>query len=159
MFRPDLWRQYCLFASMSLPLCVYLPFRNATPVGLGLTWGPLFTVTFLKALSLNAVTFCGCCCSVAPSCLTLCNPLNFSTPGFPVLHHLLDWVCSHSCALSQWCLPIISSSVILFSSRLQSFPVSGSFQMSQFFTLGDQKVLELQLQYQSFQWTVRTNLL
>ena len=43
---------------------------------------------------------------------------------------------SNSCPLSQWCHPTISSSVITFSSCLQSFPASGSFQMSQFFTSG-----------------------
>ena len=41
---------------------------------------------------------------------------------------------SNSCPLSQWCHPTISSSVIPFSSCLQSFPASGSFQVSQFFT-------------------------
>ena len=41
--------------------------------------------------------------------------------------------CSNSCPLSQWCNPTISSSVIPFSSCLQSFPASGSFPMSQFF--------------------------
>ena len=46
--------------------------------------------------------------------------------------------CSDSCPLSQWCHPIISSSVIFFSSCLQSFPASGSFQMSQFFASGGQ---------------------
>ena len=39
----------------------------------------------------------------------------------------------NSCPLSQWCHPTISSSVVPFSSCLQSFPASGSFQMSQFF--------------------------
>ena len=39
--------------------------------------------------------------------------------------------CSNSCPLSRWCYPTISSSVIPFSSCLQSFPASGSFQMSQ----------------------------
>ena len=48
--------------------------------------------------------------------------------------------CSNSCPLSQWCHPTISSSVIPFSSRLQSFPASGSFQMSQFFTSGGQRI-------------------
>ena len=48
--------------------------------------------------------------------------------------------CSNSCPLSQWCHPTISSSVIPFSSCLQSFPVSESFPMSQFFTLGDQNI-------------------
>ena len=37
------------------------------------------------------------------------------------------WACSNSCPLSQWCHPTISFSVIPFSSRLQSFPTSGSF--------------------------------
>ena len=45
---------------------------------------------------------------------------------------------SNSCPLSWWCFPTISSSVIPFSSHLQSFPASGSFQMSQFFASGDQ---------------------
>ena len=44
--------------------------------------------------------------------------------------------CSNSCPLSQWCHPTISSSVIPFSSCLQSCPASGSFPMSQFFTSG-----------------------
>ena len=47
-------------------------------------------------------------------------------------------VYSNSCSLSQWCHPTISSSVIPFSSCLQSFPASGSFQMSQLFALGGQ---------------------
>ena len=46
--------------------------------------------------------------------------------------------CSNSCPLSQWSHPTISSSVISFSSYLQSFPASGSFQMSQFFASGGQ---------------------
>ena len=49
-------------------------------------------------------------------------------------------VYSNSCPLSLWCHPIISSSVIPFSSCLQSFPESGSFQMSQFFTSGGQSI-------------------
>ena len=47
---------------------------------------------------------------------------------------------SNSCPLSGWCHPTISSSVIPFSSCLQSFPASGSFQMSQFFTSGGQSI-------------------
>ena len=44
--------------------------------------------------------------------------------------------CSNSCPLSQWCHPTILSSVVPFSSCLQSFPASGSFPMSQFFAVG-----------------------
>ena len=44
------------------------------------------------------------------------------------------------CPLSRWCHPTISSYVVPFSSRHQSFPASGSFQMSQFFTSGGQSI-------------------
>ena len=46
----------------------------------------------------------------------------------------------NSCPLSQWSSPAISSSVVPFSSYLQSFPTSGSFQMSQLFALGRQNI-------------------
>ena len=49
-------------------------------------------------------------------------------------------VYSNSCPLSQWCHPTISSYVIPYSSCLQSFLASGSSQMSQFFTSGDQSI-------------------
>ena len=48
--------------------------------------------------------------------------------------------CSNSCPSSQWCHPIISSSVVPFSSCLQSFPASGAFQMNQFFPSGGQSI-------------------
>ena len=53
-----------------------------------------------------------------------------STPG----------VYSNSCPLSRWSHPTISSSVIPFSSRFQSFPASGPFQISQFFASGGQSI-------------------
>ena len=77
------------------------------------------------------------CCSVIKSGLTLCDPIDCSIPSFPVLH-LSPGVCSNSGPLSQWCYPIISSSVPPFSSCLQSFPASESFPMSQFFSSSDQ---------------------
>ena len=46
----------------------------------------------------------------------------------------------NSCPLSRWCHPAISSSVVPFSSCPQSFPASGSFQMSQLFTSGGQNI-------------------
>ena len=71
-------------------------------------------------------------------CLTLCDPMDCSMPGFPVQQKLLK--CSNLCPSSRWCHPTISSSVIPFpfSSCLQSFPASGSFPMSQFLALGGQ---------------------
>ena len=49
-------------------------------------------------------------------------------------------ICSNSCPLSQWCHPAISSSVVPFSSNLQSFPASESFLMSRLFTSGSQSI-------------------
>ena len=49
-------------------------------------------------------------------------------------------VYSNSCPVSWWCHPPILSSVVPFSSCLQSFPASGSFQMSQFFSSGGQSI-------------------
>ena len=60
------------------------------------------------------------------------------------------------CPLSRWCHPTISSSVVLFSSCPQSFPASGEW-VSSLHQVA--KVLEFQLQHQSFQWTPRTDLL
>ena len=79
----------------------------------------------------------------------------FATPWTAACHDSLfiqpPGVYSNSCPLSRWCHPTISSSVVFFSSCLQSFPASGSFQMSQF-SHHVTKVLEFQLQHQSFQW-------
>ena len=52
----------------------------------------------------------------------------------------LPGACSKSCLSSQWCHPTISFSVTPFFSCLQSFPASGPFQMSQFFTSGGQSI-------------------
>ena len=49
-------------------------------------------------------------------------------------------VCSNSCPSSRWCHPTISSSVVPFSSCLQSFPASGFSPMSQFFPSGGQSI-------------------
>ena len=48
--------------------------------------------------------------------------------------------CLNSCSSSRWCHPTISSSVVPFSSCPQSFPASGSFQMSQFFSSGGRSI-------------------
>ena len=77
--------------------------------------------------------------SVAQSCPTLSAPRWLQhtrllcpppTPG----------AYSNSCPLGQWCHPTISSSVVFFSSHLQSFPASGSFPMNQFSASGGQSI-------------------
>ena len=77
-------------------------------------------------------------CSVAHSCLTICDPMDCSTPGFPVLS-LSPGVSSNSRPLNLWCHPTVSASVVPFSC-LQSFPASGSFPRSQFFASHGQSI-------------------
>ena len=72
--------------------------------------------------------------SVAQSCPTLRDPMNCSMPGLPVSHQHPEFTQTHI----QWCHPAISSSVVPFSSCLQFFPISGSFQMSKVFASGGQ---------------------
>ena len=79
------------------------------------------------------------CCSVTQSCLTLCNPIDCSTPGFPVHQQLWELAQIHVYQVGDAIQPSHPlSSIVPFSSCLQSFPASGSFQMSQFFTSGGQ---------------------
>ena len=75
--------------------------------------------------------------SVAQSCLTLCDPMDCSTPGFPVLHQLLELAQTHVHWVSDAIQP---SHPVSPSSHLQSFPASGSFPISQFFTSGGQSI-------------------
>ena len=77
--------------------------------------------------------------SVTQSCLTLCDPMDCSTPGFPVHQQLPELTQAHV----HWVGDAIQPSHPLSSpspSSLQSFPASGSFQMSQLFTSGGQSI-------------------
>ena len=79
-----------------------------------------------------------CCCSVAESCPTnSLQPHGLQYVRFPCPSPT-PRIYSNSCSSSWWCHPTISSSVIPFSSHLQSFPASGSFPVSQFFASGGQ---------------------
>ena len=98
-----------------------------------------------------------CCCSAAKSCLALCNPMNYSTLGFPALHYLLEFVQTHI----HWVSDAIQRSHLLPPPSLFAFYFSqhqGLFQMSRLFT-SMARVLELQLQHQSFRWPFRTDFL
>ena len=79
-----------------------------------------------------------CCCSVAKSCLTLCDPMDCSQQAS--LSFTVSRVCSNWHPLSGWCHPTISASVIPLSSCPQSFPASGSFPMSWLFPSGSHSV-------------------
>ena len=71
------------------------------------------------------------CCSIAKSCLTICDLMDCSRPDVPVLRYLPEFAQTHiNC---RWCHPTNSCSVIPSSFCLQSFPASGSLPMSQLF--------------------------
>ena len=78
------------------------------------------------------------CHSVAKTCLTLCDPMDCSTPGFPILHHLPEPAQTRV----HWVRDAIQPShpTVLFPSCHQSFPVSGSFPVSWLFTSGGQTI-------------------
>ena len=76
------------------------------------------------------------CYSVAKLRLTICDPMDCSMQGFPVLPYFLE--CSDSCPLNRRCCLTSSSSATLFSCCVWSFPTSGSFPVSQHFISGGQ---------------------
>ena len=95
--------------------------------------------------------------SVAQPCLTLCDPVDCSTPGFPVHHQLMELAQTHDHHVGdaiQPSHPLSSPSPFVFN----LFQHQGLFKW-----VGSShqvtKVLELQLQHQSFQWIFRTDFL
>ena len=94
--------------------------------------------------------------SVSQSCLTLW-PHGLQHTRLPCPSPTPK-ACSSSCPSSQWCHPTLSSSVVPFSSCLQSFPASRSFPVSQFLESGGQSI-GIQLKQQSFQWIFSTDFL
>ena len=100
---------------------------------------------WLQPLTSHWLTIKSCFRSVQYSSVQLLSPVRLSmTPwtqhARPPCPSPTPGVHSNSCPLSCWSHPIISSSVVPFGFCIQSFPASGSFQMSQFFTSGGQSI-------------------
>ena len=93
-------------------------------------------------------------CSVTQLCLTLCDPVDCSTPGFPIHHQLMELAQTHV----QWVGDTIQLSHPLPSPSPPIFNLSQHQCLFQWVSSSHQvaKVLELQLQHQSFQWILRT---
>ena len=85
-----------------------------------------------------------------------CNPMDCSMTGFTVHHQLLKLIHTHVHLVGDAIQP--SHPLVPFSSHLQSFTALGSFPINQFFS-SVAKILEFQLQHQSFQWIFRTDFL
>ena len=141
---PELTNEYLLFVSQ--PIYGNLLKKSKQAKTVDCVYDHLYCVN-----SLNLPI----CCLDTKLCLTLCDPTECSTLGFPVLHYLLEL--AQTCLLNWWCQPTVSSSVTP-SLGPQSLPASGSFSVSRLF-MSVAKVLEPQLQHQSFQWIFRVDFL
>ena len=95
--------------------------------------------------------------SVAQSCLTLCDPMNRSTPGLPVHHQLPEFTQTHV----HWVSHAIQPSHPLSSPSPPAFNLSQHQGLFKWVSSSHQvaKILEFQLQHQSFQWTSKTDFL
>ena len=95
--------------------------------------------------------------SVLQSCLTLCNPMDRSTPDLPVHHQLPEFAKTHV----HWASDAIQPSHPLSSSFPPTFNLSQHDGLFKWVTSSQHvaKVLEFQLQHQSFQWIFRTDFL
>ena len=93
--------------------------------------------------------------SVTQSCLTLWNPMDSSMPGLPVHHQLLEFTQTHV----HWVGDAIQPSHHLSSPFLPAFNLSQHQGLFKWVSSSHQgaKVLDFQLQHQSFQWTLRTD--
>ena len=132
---------------LGLPLHLYTPLHLYLQDGhndIGITellekvknvWKCLKSLSSLITMSSSIIQFS----SVIQLCLTLCDPTDCSMPGLPVHHQLPEFTQT----LVHWVGDAIQPShplIIPFSSCLQSFLASGSFQMSQLFTSGGQSI-------------------
>ena len=95
--------------------------------------------------------------SASQLCLTLCDPMDCSTPGLPVYHQLLEFIQTYV----HWVGNAIQPSHPLSSPSPPALNLSQHQGLFQWVSSSNQvaKVLELKLQHQSFQWTPRTDLL
>ena len=97
----------------------------------------IFLIFFNVVLS-SGTTYLFCCCfPVIKSCSTLCDPMDCSMPGFPVLHYLLEFAQTHVHWVSdaiQPSHPLSFLSLAFNLSQLESFP------MSQLFSSGGQSI-------------------
>ena len=118
---------------------------------------PYFPLIPVKSVPMAPLTLSVQFSSVAQSCPTLCDPMNPGTPGLPVHHQLLEFTQTHVHRVGD----AIQPSHPLSSPSPPAFNISQHQGLFQWVSSSHQvaKVLEFQLQHQSFQWTPRTDFL
>ena len=103
----------------------------------------------------QTVSFNSCCCSVTRECLTLCSPMDCSTPGFPALHHLPEFAQTHV----HWVGDAIQPSHPLSLPSPPAFNLSQHQGLFQWVDSSYQVAKGFELQHQFFQWIFRVYLL
>ena len=109
---------------------------------------------YLAKVWINIVKGC-CCCSVTKSYPTFCNPMDCSTPGFPVLHHLPELAQTHVHRIAN----AIQTSHPLLSPSPPAFNLSQHQGLFYWIGSSHQVANALEFQHQSFQWIFRTDFL
>ena len=115
-----------------------------------------FVFSSMMEMFYNCLAQCGICI-VTLSCLTVCDPMESSIPGFPVHHQLLEFTQTHV----HWIGDAIQPSCPLLSHSLPAFNLSQHQGLFQWVGFSHQmaKVLGIQLQHPSFQWIFRVDFL
>ena len=143
-----MWLRLRSVDEKKIDICLFLLLENSRP--LSLPWEP-----WTPFSSSGTPDFLSTCLGIDFLNIKLKNFLPIKFSSVELLSHVwlfaTPWtrppcpsstpgVYTHSCPLSQWCPPTISSSVVPFSSCLQFSPASGSFQKSQFLVSGGQSI-------------------
>ena len=111
-------------------------------------WEVFKVYDFLSLWKLTGYMKLGKFSSVTQLCLTLCDPMDCSMPGFPLQHQPLNLLKLMFFKLVMLCYHLILC--VPFSSCFQSFPASGSFPVNQFFASGGQSIGASALAYSNF---------
>ena len=132
------------------------PIESTSPFSVSVSFVPCIGTSFVDSIHMHSVQFSSVqFSSVAQSCPTLCDPMNHSTPGLPVVHQLPEFTQTHVHRVSDAIQP----------SHPLSPPSPPTLNLSQhqglfWWVTSLHQVAKLwELQHQSFQWTPRTDLL
>ena len=142
MVTLDVWLGVQLASKMwlmkdNIRVCVTVSRFHTVRTSFSTRWNQI-TVSIVSFYLIKMFYESKSCCSVTKLRLTLCDPINCSTPGSSVLR--ISPSCSNLCLLSWWCYLTVSSSAAPFSFCLQYFPASGSFPMSRLFASSGQSI-------------------
>ena len=150
-----------------VPRRIRMKVKSSFPAGrrINLFWGPgpnpplwgkenVYYHTLSATSSVPHMSWLNECCSVAQLCLVLFNPMDCSTPGFPVLHHLPKLAQTHI----HWVSDAIQPFHPLLSPSPPAFNVSQHQLLFQWISSLHQVAKVLELQHQSFQWVFRVDL-